>query len=775
MVTSRERDYLWSFYAADPRAKLNLGIRRRLAPLLDNDRRKIELLNGLLMSMNGTPIIYYGDEIGMGDNIYLGDRDGVRTPMQWSPDRNGGFSRADPARLYLPPIMDSVYGYEAVNVEAQSRSPTSLLAWMKRLIASRKLHASFGRGTLEILYPANRKVLVYLRQHEKETILCIANLSRAPQPVEIDLSRFKGRVPVELLGRSPFPKIGDLPYFITLTGYGFYWFLLAEETEAPAWHEPVAPPLPELLTLVVPKRWDSLFSGEARALFERRILPEYLSVQRWYGAKSQPFVSAAVVAAAGLSDRESQWTIALADVTLKDGAQQKYALPLGIAWEQGTDDPLTRLLSSTLARVREGSHLGVLYDCAAEEGFVRAMLSAIRDGRTLPAEPKGAIKFTPGAVFDPAVLDPPPVIAALGAEQSNSSVRVGDSMVLKFYRQIRAGTHPEVEMGRFLTEVAGYRNAPRLLAWMAYQPGDGESAVLGVLHDFVRNQGDGWQWTRGYLDRYLEEAELVSVETTAAATDPHAGYSAFAATLGRRVAELHQALARGGSDPAFRSQPIGARDLAQWKRRVRARAQAAFSGLKAARPRLSGEALERVDMLIARRDRVMKRLDALIPAAVDAVKTRVHGDLHLGQVIVAQDDFYIIDFEGEPLRSLEERRSKDTPLRDVAGMVRSFDYAARARAIDRAHNRPEFLAQLLPLARDWAMQATEAFMGGYRTAIEGCPSWPPDAAAADGLIEFFALEKALYEVAYEAANRPDWLRIPVDGVLDMLESRQKAS
>jgi maltose alpha-D-glucosyltransferase/alpha-amylase len=402
-------------------------------------------------------------------------------------------------------------------------------------------------------------------------------------------------------------------------------------------------------------------------------------------------------------------------------------------------------------------------------------MMAIRDGRSLPADPSGSVQFSPTSAFDPAILDSPPAVVALGAEQSNSSVRIADSMVFKLYRQLHAGIHPEVEMGRYLTEVAGYRNSPRLLAWVVYQPVKGDPVVLGVMHDFVRNQGDGWQWTRGYLDRYLEDAELVSAEAIAAATDPHAGYAAFAATLGRRVAELHQALARGTADPDFRPERIVARDLAQWKRRVKARVHAAFSGLKAARPRLADDVRARVDLLIARREQVMKRLEALSPARVDAMKTRVHGDLHLGQVIVAQDDFYIIDFEGEPLRTLDERRARDTALRDVAGMVRSFDYAARARAIDRARNRPELLAQLLPLARDWAVQATEAFMAGYRTAIEGSPSWPSDAATAERLIELFALEKALYEVAYEAANRPDWLRIPVDGVLDMLESRQKGS
>ena len=226
MVTDAERDYLWSTYAADPRARINLGIRRRLAPLMDNDRRKIELMNSILLSMPGTPIIYYGDEIGMGDNIYLGDRNSVRTPMQWTPDRNGGFSRCDPAQLYLPCIMDPVYGYDAVNVEAQTRSLSSLLNWMKRLISVRKSTKVFGRGSLTFIRPTNRAVLAYVRQIDNEAILCVANMSRSAQAVELDLSPWKGRVPQEMLGRTHFPRIGDLPYLVTLPPYGFFWFQL---------------------------------------------------------------------------------------------------------------------------------------------------------------------------------------------------------------------------------------------------------------------------------------------------------------------------------------------------------------------------------------------------------------------------------------------------------------------------------------------------------------------------------------------------------------------
>ncbi|MDQ3930411.1 MAG: maltose alpha-D-glucosyltransferase [Chloroflexota bacterium] len=229
MVTDEERDYMYYEYARDPRMKINIGIRRRLAPLLDNGRRQIELLNNLLLTLPGTPVLYYGDELGMGDNIFLGDRDGVRTPMQWTSDRNAGFSRADPARLYSPVINDPVYGYQSINVEAQMRTQTSLLRWMRRMIHVRKKYPVFGRGDITFLNPANPKVLAYIRHHEDVDVLCVSNLSRFAQPVELDLAQFNGRRPIELIGETPFPRIGELPYFLTLGPHSFFWFRLQRE------------------------------------------------------------------------------------------------------------------------------------------------------------------------------------------------------------------------------------------------------------------------------------------------------------------------------------------------------------------------------------------------------------------------------------------------------------------------------------------------------------------------------------------------------------------
>ncbi len=337
MVTSKERDYMYTTYASDHQARINLGIRRRLAPLMENDLDRIKLMNSLLLSMPGSPILYYGDEIGMGDNFFIGDRNGVRTPMQWSPDRNAGFSRADPQRLYLPPIMDAVYGYESTNVEAQSRDPSSLLSWTKRMLAVRKTSQAFGRGSRRFLRPGNRKILAYLREFGEDTILCVANLSRSAQPVELNLAPFKGRVPVEMLGRTAFPPIGDLPYLLTISAYGFYWFRLATDAAVPSWHEQIVS-VDERPVLVLFDGWTSLFrervvpwrigmAEKTRAQFETDTLPRYIETQRWYAAKGTPIERARITEQVLWQEGKVSWLVALVEL---DGTEPRanYFLPL---------------------------------------------------------------------------------------------------------------------------------------------------------------------------------------------------------------------------------------------------------------------------------------------------------------------------------------------------------------------------------------------------------------------------------------------------------------
>ncbi|KAA0683325.1 maltose alpha-D-glucosyltransferase [Roseomonas genomospecies 6] len=775
MVTDRERDYLWDFYAADRRMRINLGIRRRLAPLLQNDRRKIELLKSLLLSMPGTPVLYYGDEIGMGDNIYLGDRDGVRTPMQWSPDRNGGFSRADPARLYLPAIQDPIYGFQAINVEAAQRSPSSLLNWMKRLIAVRQQHKAFGRGSFQLLYPGNRKVLAYLRCHSTEegdeVILCVANLSRSAQAVELDLKQFRGRVPVELLGRTVFPPVGDLPYLLTIPAYGFYWFALAAEAALPSWHETMPEPVPDLLTVVVRDGWKSFISGRAEAELARDILQAYLPQQRWFAAKDRRIERAHVPVSARLNGPGDGFMLLHTDVELSGGGTQSYFLPLAMTWEENAGNIGWPLLPFTLAKARRGPRTGAIFDAMQADAFIRSLLAALREGRDIPAS-HGTIRFSPTGCMADLAVEEDTEIRRLGVEQSNSSILVGSQAVLKAFRRLTPGAHPELEVGRFLTEVAGFQNTPPLLGSVEHVAEDGTPTALFVLQGFVRNQGDGWSSTVDSLVRDLDDIRLGLSHDLEEPEEgePFGMHTAMMATLGQRTAELHCALAKRTGDAAFDPEPVTADDLKSWGEAARRQAEAAFAALPGALDRLAPAVREQAESLLARRTDVMNRLAELADTAPQGEKTRIHGDYHLGQVLRAQNDWYIIDFEGEPAKTLEERRAKHSPLRDVAGMLRSFNYATWAALfrIDETGTLEEAGA-VMEAALDWERRSMQCFLDAYRSTIAACPDVPDGTGEDRRLLALFLMEKALYEIAYEAANRPNWIGIPVKGVLGLLD------
>ncbi len=777
MVTERERDYLWTFYAADRRMRLNLGIRRRLAPLLENDRRKIELMNSLLLSMPGAPFLYYGDEIGMGDNVYLGDRNGVRTPMQWSPDRNGGFSRADPAKLYLPPIMDPIYGYEAVNVEAQLRSPTSLLNWMKRMIAMRQQHQALRSSKLTFLYPGNRKILAYLRHSEdgSESVLCVANLSHAAQAVELSLGDFKGRVPVELLGRSSFPPIGDLPYLITLPAYGFHWFVLTEAAQMPHWHEEAPPPLPEFTTLVMREGWAGVLAGREGRELEQHVLPTYIAQKRWFAAKDDRIQQVRIRGVNELTTAAGSLLLAQIDVTLAGSAEpHRYQLPLSVSWSEDAGATNWPLLPYMLARTRRGSRMGALFEATNSEMFGPAILEAIRDSRTVEGS-EGTLHFRAGTRFAEVEMPAQPVGHAIGGEQSNSSINIADKAVLKIYRRLAAGEHPEIEMTRFLTERAGYANTPKLLGDLEYVERDGTRWALGLLQEFVRSQGSGWAHAVSYLDRVFDALRVVDPKAEPTAPEErHAIYLEQARILGRRIAELHRALASDSSDPAFAPEPIGAEDLAAWQKRFVGAVGPTFDALESAL-KSGGEAQAAgLAALVERREECIACFTALTGQPVHAMKTRVHGDLHLGQILVVQNDFHVIDFEGEPARTLEERRAKGSPLRDLAGMLRSFEYAGSAALLQLADRDPDGYGRVLPYAEEWKRLVQGAFMGSYGEAIAGCVSWPEDPAEVDRLLNLFLIDKVLYEIRYEAANRPAWLRIPMAGLAAILDGAAKA-
>ena len=771
MVTSKERDYMYRMYAADPRARLNLGIRRRLAPLLENDLERIKLMNSLLLTMPGSPIIYYGDEIGMGDNFFLGDRNGVRTPMQWSPDRNAGFSRADPQQLYLPPIMDPIYGFESVNVEAQTRDRSSLLNWMKRMLLVRKTSQAFGRGTLKLIRPGNRKVLVYLRQYNDDTILCVVNLARSAQPVELDLTEFKGAVPIELLGSTPFPPIGELPYFLTLPGYGFYWFRLSREAQAPPWHgERLAPEDLPVLVLVdgwnsfFPDRvpiWRSEFATKLRSQLENRVLPTYVAAQRWYAGKGAPITKTQMIDYADWQTSQGRWLICAFNVENRVETAP-YVLPLAVAFEDTEEARLHKLQPAAIARVRQQAIVGVVADACADEGFCRSIVESIGTGLELRTS-RGQIRFAPSRSYAqlrgdagiPLAINPTP---AQGS--SNTTVRIGDEFFLKIYRRLAVGINPELEIGRYLTEVVHFPNIVPVAGAVEYRSDAGAVSTLALLQAFVMNQGDGWDYTVNYLVRFLEDRRTGAVMPE----DVHGLYMELVKTLARRTAELHCALATPTADPAFAPEPVTAGDIAQWYSKVREQAVSTFELLETGAGHLPAGARADADHLLHYRQALLRQLESSTVLAPVAIKIRYHGDYHLGQVLVKRNDFVIVDFEGEPARPLEERRAKGSPLRDVAGMLRSFQYASQA-ALRRLITQSAIDTEgWIPVLEAWERQTREVFLSVYDGVARACGLYR-SAEEIQPLLRLFEIEKALYEVRYEVGNRPDWAGIPLRSLI----------
>jgi maltose alpha-D-glucosyltransferase / alpha-amylase len=777
MVTKDERDYMYLAYSADPRMRLNLGIRRRLAPLVDHNRNRIELLNSLLFSLPGAPIIYYGDEIGMGDNIYLGDRNGVRTPMQWSADRNAGFSSATPSRLYSPVIMDPVWGYEAVNVEAQQSDPSSLLNWMRNMIALRKLFQVFGRGTMEFLNPSNRKVLAYLRRYEDQQVLCVANLSRFAQPVDLELAELAGMTPVEMLGYVHFPTIGKEPYRLTLGPYGILWLELHGQPER-AEVEGVAL---EEAALFAYGGWRSLFESESERL-ESKLFPEHLAKQRWFGGKSRRILSAGIADWAILQASNSAWI--MLEVRYERGEPERYMGLLGMAFGDRADELRQSAPKAVIARIVSDEGAGVLYDALLNDAACEEVLALIANQTQLAAQ-QAAFRGVRAATFQYGGDGSPPKVQRSSAEQSNSSILFGDRFILKLFRRQQAGPNPDCEIGQYLTQQAHFENVPAFLGSIDYVPQTGESSTAAMVQTFVANEGDGWKLTVEELERFYETnapvafpadgeaagttdfVELSEQPASQVARDHVGIYLESAAALGRRTAALHMALALPSADLAFAPEPLTVADLNTAFAELRQRASAAFDVLKENLAQLPDDLVELAALLLSRRRNILDRFRPFAGEELRAQRIRIHGDYHLGQVLRVKTDYVIIDFEGEPARPLSERRSKQSPLKDVAGMLRSFSYAAYSTLMNYTTRRPEDLTRLEPWAQLWERSSAAEFLRAYREAARTSEFLPAGKEAFRRLLDVYLLDKALYELRYELNNRPTWLRIPLMGLLSL--------
>jgi maltose alpha-D-glucosyltransferase/alpha-amylase len=787
MVTDEERDYMYRVYAEDPQARINLGIRRRLAPLLGNNRRMIELMNGLLFSLPGTPVIYYGDEIGMGDNIYLGDRNAVRTPMQWSADRNAGFSQANPQKLYLPVIIDPEYHAAALNVEAQQNNSHSLLWWMKRLIALRKRYRALGRGTLEFLYPENRKVLAFLRTYGEERILVVANLSRFSQYVELDLRQFEGKMPIELFGRTEFPRIGELTYLLTLSPHAFYWFSLepqpAEQIEVKDTRIP---------TLELAGAPNGVFAGRSRPSLED-VLPRYLQGRRWFGAKARRIKSVEVaeavpVGAAGDGDGTGEAShVTLLHVEFIEGDPETYVLPLSLSPVGQDEEVPEELQRAAVARLRTPHGDRILFDAVWDRSFSEALLWAIAHRRRFAGRSGKLVASTTRAFRS---LRPPETDGlqpwVVQGEQSNTSIGYGDRLIFKLFRRADRGENPDLEVGRFLTERASFPHVPPVAGALEYQRDRGEPMTIGILMGYVPNEGDAWRYTLDTLRNYMEDVlarppsehepplrEGVSL-VGLAGTDPpdlaHETIGAYlesARLLGRRTAELHVALASDPDDPDFAPEPFTALYQRSLYQSMRALTGRVFQQVR----RRSRDLPASVQVLDLEPE-ILGRFRAVLDHKISAHRIRCHGDFHLGQVLYTGKDFVIIDFEGEPALPLSERRIKRSPVRDVAGMLRSFHYAAYSALFGQAGGigPAEDPSALEPWIQFWYRWVAASYLRSYLEVGGEAPFLPQDRRQLEVLLDVFLLEKAVYELGYEANHRPEWVKIPIRGIVQLVEA-----
>ncbi len=785
MVTEEERDHLYKVYAQDHGAKINEGIRRRLAPLLGNDRRKIELLNNLLFSLPGTPVIYYGDEIGMGDNIYLGDRNSVRTPMQWSADRNAGFSATNPQQLFLPVIVDPQYRYEAVNVENQNSNTSSLLWWMKNLITVRKRCRAFSHGDIRFLESNNSKILAFTRSYEDETLLVVCNLSKYSQSVELDLRDYKGQAPVEIFSQNKFLKIGKKPYLFTLGPYGYYWFNIEKEKENADFSSEN-----NRIEISIDVAWEDYFEVyTSRRKFIKEVLPKYLKTCRWYGSKSKKIVSIEIENFPKLNTGQRLCYLLNIDIRYTDGLPETYFLPTAFITDS---EELLHLIKneaqSVICHLKNNEAEGILVDAIVLEDFRNELFYNIKSGKEVKVD-HGNLRFESGKVLHDFKIDKKDIVSEiLKAEQSNTSVIYNDQFFFKIYRKLDTDINPDLELVRFLSEKTDFKNSPRYGGGIEYyNENTRRFIILGLLQNKIPNEGEAWTATLGSLAEYYDSVlsgisksqhlpdlvykdrfyfkDLSKVHQKLIGAQMHERI----VKLAQRTAEMHIALASNSEQKEFKPERFTEhyqRSIYSGHRKLVADKLNALASRQKTLPKhIRQEAQKILDL----RPQILECFSEIYSEKINATKIRIHGDYHLGQVLFNGSDFYIIDFEGEPLHTISERRLKKTPFKDVAGMIRSFHYAVFGQLVLNQNYRKEDIVFLEDWALQWFHYISQLFLTAYYDATEGQSFMPKNEEARAILLRNYILEKAIYEVGYEMNSRPDWLRIPIRGVLYAME------
>ena len=576
-------------------------------------------------------------------------------------------------------------------------------------------------------------------------------------------------MPVDIVGGSVFPPVGQLTYLLTLPAYGFFWFLLAAEAQLPSWHSAPPEPLPEYATLVMRAGLADILNPQGRAVLEREALPAYLPKRRWFASKTERLEGVRLAYAVPLPGTGGSVMFAEVEAALP-GRTERYVLPLGVAWEDETAGALAQQLA--LTRVRRGARVGYLTDAFAVDAMARGMITAIQESAVTPLS-HGELRFVPSSPMATLELAPDAEIRRLSAEQSNSSLIVGDALVLKLVRRVLAGVHPEAEMTGYLTE-RGFGNTAPLFGEVVRVDDDGTPHTVGLAQGFVRNQGDGWTYTLDFLARVVEDAALTGQafhgeDAGVDATDLFEAYDVFASAIGKRLGELHATLSQPTDLPSFAPEPVDDAILAEWAEGAVEQIESALAALRSVKEWPDATVAHQAETLLKHADALPKAAARLSKQGRGALSTRVHGDFHLGQVLVVQGDAYIIDFEGEPARTMEQRRAKSCALRDVAGLLRSFDYAAAAAAPGRVAASEQASERRQAILQQFRNRASHAFLEAYGAVLAAAePRWV-SSEAEPALLDLFLLEKAAYEIKYEAANRPTWIGIPLGGLYRIAE------
>jgi len=781
MVTDEERDYMYRVYASDPRARINLGIRRRLAPLMGNNRRKIELMNILLFSLPGTPIIYYGDEIGMGDNYYLGDRNGVRTPMQWNPDRNAGFSKASPQKLFLPVIIEPEYHYESINVENQERNSSSLLWWMRRTIAMRKRFKAFGCGVLEMLPSDNPKVLTFIRSVEDEKLLVVINLSRFSQTVTVDLSSNAGMIPEEVFSRNRFPMIQETRYHFTMGPYDYFWFVLrSSEARTESREEGL------MLKLREGHPWWDVLKGKVGERLCSIVMPQYLQRVFWFSGKGRIISQISVVDSCQLRQDDQLFLLAFIQVTYTEWDPEIYQIPMTWLSNERLLTLTDRHPLATITALVLGDVEGVLCDAIYFEEF-RELLFELMSGRAkvhgangselLGMRGGGVTKISP-----PRTELFPSRVATV--EQSNTSILYGERMLFKMYRKLQDGVNPEPEILRFLADKKRFRNVPAYAGGIKYHAASGRTYDLGVLQTYIPSHGDAWRNTMTSLTQFVEHLlshkldlpKLPSPLPTLLGVVDNGIPDQFrdlvrglhmemALLLGRRTAEMHRALASSSTDSAWGMEEFSTLYQRSIFQSMRGVVRRNFQKLAANLHRLPDDVQQiRAAHVLGAEKEIIACLQKITGRRLSAMKCRIHGDFHLGQALFTGKDFAFIDFEGAAAHSLSERRLKRSPLRDVAGMIHSFHYAAMTALVQHGAGHSDDIPLLEPWLEAWYVYVSGSYLKAYLHAMKSSPLIPEDREELAIMLRCFLIDKVVHELGYELNNRPDWVDLPLRGI-----------